>query len=180
MKFSSRSTNSANESSRPGSKSEREESVGLHDTAQTPGTGTPPRGSSKKMFVFMTLIFVIILACVGFFGYTMMPKGVDASIATIDTKKYQSVTLSNGDVYFGKLTVLNADYLRLSEAYYLKVQNVSGEVSGTGDQNFSLEKLSSITYGPEDEMTIPRRQIAHFENLSGNSKVGQLMQQNAK
>src|SRR5690606_23730962 len=60
--------------------------------------------------------------------------------ATIDSEKYQAVFLSNSQVYFGKLSNVNGDYMKLTNVFYLERQltaNTSSEDANDDEQNVS-------------------------------------------
>lgn len=95
-------------------------------------------------------------------------------------EKYQAIFLTNGQVYFGKITKETNNYLVLREIYYLQVTQPS--LQGSADQKqqqfaqkqepqISLVKLGNELHGPEDEMFISRSQLLFYENLKENSQV---------
>lgn len=81
--------------------------------------------------------------------------------------KYQAVFLQSGQVYFGKLTDLNADYVTLSDVYYLK------EASDLSQSNLNLVKLGGELHGPEDTIYIRKESISFWENMKDTSRVVQ-------
>ena len=92
----------------------------------------------------------------------------------VDTKKYQAVFLSNGQVYFGKLKVLNDKYYELSDIYYVRVEQVQPDKNNAQaqpQQNISLAKLGNEIHGPQDFMYINRDSIMFFENLKDDGQV---------
>jgi hypothetical protein len=125
--------------------------------------------------VFMTIIVVVIVAVLaigGWFAYdTMRPKS-----QAINTKEYQAVFLTNGQVYFGKLQNTEGRYLSLKSIYYLQVQqavqpaDVNATAAGSKTQ---LVKLGNELHGPEDSMQISHDQILFWENLVPGGKVSQ-------
>lgn len=73
----------------------------------------------------LTLIVAIIIAgVVGVFGYQYGTKGKVATSTSevLPNKPYQSVFLSNGQVYFGKVTARTPTFTTLRDVYYLQVQ----------------------------------------------------------
>ena len=100
----------------------------------------------------------------------------------INTNQYQAVFLTNGQVYFGKLSHLNHRYVTITDIYYLQVQSSSASADSklqdassstdTGTQ-VSLAKLGSELHGPEDKMYIASDQMLFWENLKNDSKVVQ-------
>lgn len=81
----------------------------------------------------------------------------------IDRTTYQAIFLTNDQIYFGHLKNINSDYLLLSEAHYVKVNE---------DGNGQIVKLGVIEpHGPRDKMIINQDQVIYWENLKPNSQV---------
>lgn len=127
------------------------------------------------------IVVLAILVISGFAGWRFWPSGAGLE-STIDTTKYQAVFLSNGQVYFGRLSVVNKDYMKLTNVYYLERQLVadtdSKDENGAndsevpdGDNNFQLLKYSDVLYGSEDEMVISKEDIIRYENLRSDGVV---------
>lgn len=142
-----------------------------------------PKAPRNYSWVKWPIIAVLLLA-LGFAAWRFwpMPSSVEA---TIDSDKYQAVFLSNGQVYFGKLAVVNNDYMELTNVYYLERQlttdtDPTGEqpateeeatTTPTGENNFQLLKYSDVLYGSEDAMVISKDDIIRFENLRTDGVV---------
>jgi ABC-type proline/glycine betaine transport system ATPase subunit len=92
-------------------------------------------------------------------------------------KQYQAVFLTNGQVYFGKLKNPDSAYVKLTDIYYLQVQQTvqpdQQKEDANKQPNVSLAKLGSELHGPEDTMYISRDQILFWENLKDDGKVTQ-------
>ncbi len=89
--------------------------------------------------------------------------------------KLQAVFLNGGQVYFGKVTHLNSQYMRLANIYYLRVnQQVQPDANAQQSANdISLVKLGCELHGPEDSMVINREQIIFWENLKDDGQVAE-------
>jgi len=90
--------------------------------------------------------------------------------------KLQAVFLEGGQVYFGRITLLNDQYVRLNDIYYLRVnQQVQPEQQGqqASSQDVSLVKLGCELHGPQDQMIINRAQVTFWENLKDDGQVAQ-------
>jgi len=84
----------------------------------------------------------------------------------VDSTKYQAVFLNNGQVYFGHISNLNAEYLRMSGIYYLTS-------AGSGSSNYTLVKLGcQQIHDPTDAMLINRSQVTFWENIKSDGQVG--------
>lgn len=95
--------------------------------------------------------------------------------ANVNTNEYQALFLTNGQVYFGKISNLNHRYVTISDIYYLQVQQnlQDGSKSSSAASQVSLAKLGSELHGPEDKMYIASDQVLFWENLKSDSKVVQ-------
>ena len=98
----------------------------------------------------------------------------------VDKKKHQAVFLTNGQVYFGKVSKIDNSYVKLTDIYYLQVQQqVQPEdksKTDTTQPQVSLAKLGGELHGPEDVMYISRSQVLFWENLKGDGKVAKAIQ----
>lgn len=138
--------------------------------------------NQKKLFVIGGVVAVVVIIIV--VVALCLPRNSSQTLATIDSSKYQAVTLTNGDIYFGKLQVLSDQYMKMSDIYYLKPQTDSTaenkDAQGAVSQNFNLTKFTDVAFSPEDVMTIPKTQILHFENMQPDGKVAGLINQYKK
>ena len=133
----------------------------------------------KMIFISIGIVLVVaiaVLAALSFYRST--------TASAIDTKKYQAVFLNSGAVYFGKLEILNSNYMRLTDVYYLQTKtpdttNPQPAASSTST-NLELVKLGSELQGPTDEMIINKDQVTFFENLKSDGKVTQSIEKYKK
>ena len=137
-----------------------------------------PQGGGWIKWVVLSVLILAVLAAIGWFVWTNM-RSVGT---TIDTSKHQAVFLASGQVYFGKLEVLNDDYMKLSGVFYIQSNTASSDSEDGADpqssseSNMQLIKLGNEVHGPEDMMIINRDQMLFFENLKTDGKVMQLIQ----
>ncbi|MDO8591594.1 MAG: hypothetical protein Q7R60_01545 [bacterium] len=92
----------------------------------------------------------------------------------INAKEYQAVFLTNGQVYFGKVTDLNSKYLVLKSVFYIENNNSAASSTTTTPQNsnYTLRKLGTTElHMPEDKMVVNRDTITFWENLKDTSQV---------
>ena len=129
------------------------------------------RHHKKALFL---LIVLILLVCWLFGPQIWM---------SMNTQGYQAVFLTNGQVYFGKLSATQGGY-KLTNIYYLQVtqalQQASAESnktpSSTGpaantQPNIQLIKLGNELHGPTDAMYLGRQNVLFWENMKNDSKV---------
>lgn len=139
------------------------------------------RSSPPKWVFIIPVLLALILAVIGFFAWTgsQKPTGIDAN-------KYQVVFLTNGQFYFGKLQVLNDNYLQLTNVYYMQTEagksntNSAASQQPSADTNYKLIKLGNEIHSPEGTMMLANSQVLYYENLQPDGKVSQLMKQDSK
>ena len=123
---------------------------------------------------FRWLIVLLLIAAAAVAGWFWWSEQSSLT-ATIDSDKHQAVFLSSGQVYFGKLSVVNSEYMRLDNVYYLERQLTVGETAEddeTSGNSFQLLKYSDVLYNSEDGMIISKDDIVRFENLKPDGAVG--------
>ena len=125
----------------------------------------------KKRWVVVTGVIVAILVVCGI-GWALWNNFMSAD--GVKKAQYQGVFLTNGQVYFCKLSNVNDKYVLCNDIYYLQVQqNVqpADKKDSNQDPQVSLAKLGSELHGPEDQMYISRDQVLFWENLKDSGKV---------
>lgn len=124
---------------------------------------------------FVALIVGLVVILLGFAGGWMLYKS--STNSSIDSNKYQALFLTNGQVYFGKLQILNSEYVKLTDIYYLQTTNTSDDKTSTlqnasgNSTGVQLIKLGSEIHGPSDEMVVNRDQVLFFENIKKDGQV---------
>jgi hypothetical protein len=123
---------------------------------------------SKILAVALIAVSVVVLAW--FADKVFRSATADGAVKT---KQYQAVFLTNGQVYFGKVSKVDGSYVKLTDIYYLQVQQqVQPKDSSSNQQpQVSLAKLGGELHGPEDVMYISRQQVLFWENLKTDGKV---------
>ena len=126
----------------------------------------------KPMMAIVAAVVVVLLLLGGWFAWSNMTGD-----AGVKSGQYQAVFLTNGQVYFGKVSDTNGGYVKLSDIYYLQVQQsvqpTDAKSNSNNNSQVSLAKLGSELHGPEDTMYISRQQVLFWENLKNDSKVVQ-------
>jgi hypothetical protein len=136
-------------------------------------------GSKKMVLVGAVVVVVLVLAVLGWWAWGKM-GGTEGSIMG---DRYQALFLTNGQVYFGKLSKVDDKYVKLNDIYYLQVQQQvqpDNNKSSNQQPQVSLAKLGSELHGPEDVMYVNRDQVLFWENLKNDGKVVQAIQNNQK
>jgi hypothetical protein len=128
------------------------------------------------VLLFAATMLIVSIVFLFYFGGTKEGNYVDKD-------KQQAVFLTNGQVYFGKIKEVNSKYLRLTDIYYLNVnQQVQPNQKDSSNNNssnnsISLVKLGCELHGPVDQMVINRDQITFWENLKGDGQVAKAISQ---
>lgn len=127
--------------------------------------------NNNRILGFIIALVVIL----GLLGWYLAANGLFPGGSKEKTSEYQAVFLTNGQVYFGKLSGRNSRYLTLKDIYYLQLAQ-SPQPSGsnnTSDQQtqISLVKLGNELHGPADEMKINRDHVLFIEDMKENAKV---------
>ena len=138
-------------------------------------------GSREKRKTILWSITILVAALLILTVFNGMFSGSTKNFGRLsdwaDFSKYQAVFLSNGQVYFGKVTDANVQTLVLENIYYLRsasnlqTSDAKNSTSTPATDNFSLVKLGNELHGPEDKMSINLSQVLFVEDLKPDSKV---------
>lgn len=138
----------------------------------------PQENRSSKKSSWWTLAVALLIIAVAFGGWLLWSANNKNTVAGIETDKYQTVYLMNGQIYFGKLTALNDTQLKLTNVYFLQTNTTDETAADASDDTASkaqLIKLSEAIYDPQDEMIISKSQMLYFQNLRDDGRAAQLI-----
>jgi len=146
------------------------------DRTSSSQRSTRDKKPSRRFKLPLILAIILLAAIIG--GIAWANSNNKNAGTAIDTSKYQAVFFTNGQVYFGKLSTLNDEYLKLTDIYYLQTQTADSAESNpqqtSNDQSdVQLIKLGEEIHGPEDEMVLSKDQLLFYENLKVDGKVAQ-------
>ncbi len=146
--------------------------------APTPAPASAPaKKSSKHQPSLGSKLLVVTLIVAALVITAALAAGVWKSFnntSQVNPDLYQAVFLDNGQVYFGKLSHLNSNYMQLVDVYYLQVdqQALPDQNDGaTPQQQISLAKLGNELHGPKDRMFINPDQVIFWMNLRTDGQV---------
>lgn len=126
----------------------------------------------------VVLLFSVTILAVAAIGILALGSRDQAKF--VNTKKYQAVFLTNGQVYFGNIKEMGSDFFRLQNIYYLQAAastNTTSNATATNN-NYTLVQLGcQQIHDPYNEMIINRNQISFWENLQDNGQVVQKINQ---
>lgn len=156
-------------------------------TSDMPSGG---RGGASKLPWIILAVIVIALVVGGILMRDKIFGGNDnknTNTASSKSSGYQAVFLTNGQVYFGKLSDSTGSYATLKDIYYLQVttppiqgSQQQGQQAQNQQQQLSLVKLGNELHGPVDEMKINRDQILFFEDIKEDGRVMQAIREYQK
>ncbi len=117
---------------------------------------------SKTKIVVVVVLVIIVLG-------GLWKAGL---LGSFDSDTYKAVFLTNSQVYFGKVHGESNQFVRLTDIFYLQVQQaVQPKGSEPASQNLALIKLGDELHKPQDEMRINRDQILFIEDLKPDSQI---------
>jgi len=157
--------------------------VAARPQAATAETAESEGKSSKTPWIVLAVVVVVIVVLGVLFREKLF--GGSSTPAAGAPSGYQAVFLTNGQVYFGKISNKEEDYVKLNDVFYLQV--VQPPLQGTPQaQNqqqkqqqpqISLVKLGNELHGPIDEMNINSDHILFYEDLKQDSQVVKAIEQ---
>jgi len=126
----------------------------------------------------MLLIVIILIVAIGAGWYFFSGKTTGISSNVVDSSKYQAVFLTNGQVYFGKVSGEQSQYVSVADVYYMVLKQPLQNQKKEGEEQaqeqtkpeYSIVKLGKEMHGPTS-MAVNRDQILFIENLADDSKV---------
>lgn len=140
----------------------------------------PEDGRPSKMPLIILGVIVVVLIILGVvFRDKLFGGSKSGAVQGATTSAYQAVFLTNGQVYFGKLSDATADYVSLTDIYYLQVvqpplqgqQSPGQQAPAANSPQISLVKLGNELHGPMDKMYINRSQVLFYEDLKPDGQV---------
>jgi hypothetical protein len=150
-----------------------------------PAHQQPQQPQRSRRWLPWTILVIVIIIVLGIIALVFRSKLFPSSAVTADKLSgYQAVFLSNGQVYFGKISETNSDYVQLADIFYLQVNTPAGSTDTTSaatavnsassaSTQLSLVKLGNELHGPADQMFINRDQILFYENLKADGQVAE-------
>ena len=97
----------------------------------------------------------------------------DPFAGAVDSDRWQAVFLSNGQVYFGHLTVASDEFYELGEAFYIRESPPAEEGQPPTRE---VKALSSEFHQPENRMLIRKDEVLFVENLRPDSDVAEAIE----
>lgn len=121
----------------------------------------------KKIFLVIVLALVVVG---GGFLFLRSRRGASSSA-------YQAVSLTNNQVYYGKIAQVSSNYLVLTDVYYLVDQSrlqQTPQATDSAQPRYRLAKLGEAeAHKPENELIINRSNIIAISEMKADSTVVQ-------
>ncbi len=134
-----------------------------------------PVGLYKWGFLGLGVIVVLLVVAMLLALVFTNPKPQSGYVYS---NKLQAVFLNTGQVYFGNIASINAQYLVLDNIFYLQSNsNSSTSTSTSSNSNVSLVKLGCELHAPYDQMVINMQQVTFWENLQSTGQVAKAVAQ---
>lgn len=148
------------------------------------GMGMPEPSSRRGGGNMPWIVLGVVVVALVVLGVLFRDKlsGSMAKKDAVSSSGYQAVFLTNGQVYFGKLSDARSMYVTLKDIFYLQVtqpplqgsqQTAQQQQQAQVQPQLSLVKLGNELHGPVDKMKINRDQILFFEDMKSDGKVAQ-------
>ncbi|USN95565.1 MAG: hypothetical protein H6793_00125 [Candidatus Nomurabacteria bacterium] len=137
-----------------------------------------PRKQTKankkyRWIVVALLVLLLIIGCIVASYLMLFKKKTDTHLVGVNSDQYQALFLTNGQVYFGKLSQLDKETIKINNIFYLQVQQPVQPKDDKQQNETQLIKLGEELHGPNDEMFVNRSQVLFWENIKDNGKVGE-------
>jgi hypothetical protein len=146
---------------------------------QKPNVTVTPKDSWKQSMPYRVSFVALLLSATVLFialiFFIVFGPPINREAKFVQTDKYQAVFVNvngtnGGQVYFGKITSLTPQFIRLANVFYIQNQSTDG---ASTNSSYNLVKLGCELHGPTDEMLINRDQVFFWENLKSDGQVAQ-------
>ncbi len=141
-----------------------------------------PKKTSPKKKVIIPILVTAIVSLIIIAGLIIfLTKNNTAE--NLLSNSYYAVYLNNEKVYFGKIDEQQKDFLRLSDIYYIELEDnqpsnadQANEAKNNDDNTSKEPELKLIKRGneihqPKDEMLIPQSSVTFIEEIRSDSRV---------
>ncbi len=173
MDFTNRGAGQAPQHSTPEHEQVRPQAPLPRPAAARPSGPITSKGLRIAQVALLGCITVLIVAALILLGTNeSKDKSVSNENLLVDTSKIQAVFLANNQVYFGKINVLDKDYIHMSNVHYLRVsQQVQPGQEGAANTPPELVRIGCELHRPTDNMVINRSQVTFWENLKNETDI---------
>jgi hypothetical protein len=143
--------------------------VATSPQSSTDAISIPKSALRSAGFAVGAVIVLVILVVLAIAAYRAVSgPGLPSAVNSND---YQAVFLTNGQVFFGKLSAGDGGDYYLRHVYLL----LSAVTSKGSPGRQTLVKITREIHTPEDLMIIERRQVLYVENLNPSGRAAKLL-----
>lgn len=144
--------------------------------AEAPQPAVRRDSVSQNSLLNKIVMIALLVVAVAVLGWLLSKAyGSVTADSAVKGKQFQALFLTNGQVYFGKVSQVDSSYVKVTDIYYLQVQQAvqpkDSSTAAAANQQVSLAKLGGELHGPEDVMYVSRQQVLFWENLKTDGKV---------
>jgi hypothetical protein len=136
-------------------------------TAPSPDSISIPKQSIRRAGLAVGFVLAVVVVVLLTLLVAHQVEESDTLGSAINPNEYQSVVLTNGQIYFGKLSAPGDNYYYLRHVYYL----TEAATRAGGPKQRALAPIVKDIHAPEDMMVINRSQIVYMENLKPSGEV---------
>jgi len=155
----------------------------------TPIDHMPARGlAARRSWLTPSILLPLIVLVIGAYWFyqstNQSPKAFGFS-----KDAFHAVFMSNGQVYFGKISRINDQFATVDQVYYLRkfdtplqpiADNERATIDDKNKPDLQIVKLGGEIHGPQNRMTINRQHILFIEELKADSRVVQTIEKEKK
>lgn len=143
---------------------------------KAPESAESVKNYGKAIFVFSVLIFVLVSI---FAGISLWQNGTARNVIQLFKYKdsYQVVFLTSGQAYFGNITEITDEYVRMENPFSVKVQQKQANEEGQSiGSEIKLLSIEDEFYQPEGYMLIEKSGILFIEELNNSSQIIEIIE----
>ncbi len=130
-----------------------------------------PQGRRATKIVIIVLVFLL---AVGFMGISLWQDGTFRNISqTLRFKSsYQAIFLSNGQLYFGKISEMTNEYIKMENPHFLQLaQEPEEQVDPEVQPEMKLISIKDEFHKPKDFVLIEKSAVIFIEELRDVSQI---------
>lgn len=121
---------------------------------------------AKKHFYTFAISSLFVLASF-WFGW----QWSQSDMRTIDKGTYQVISLTNDQIYFGKITSIDDKTVTIENVYYMANTAAQSDEQTSASSTSILRPLDKAIYGPKDTLYLRKSQVVSWQNLKNDSQV---------
>ena len=121
---------------------------------------------AKKHFYTFAISSIFVLA-----SFWLGWQWSQSDMRTIDKDTYQVISLTNDQIYFGKITSIDDKTITIENVYYMANTTPKTNEQDVASSTSVLRPLDKAIYGPKDTLYLRKNQVVSWQNLKNDSQV---------